>query len=231
MNSFNLIFFCFSFLCFCNSNVSCGQKSDVSITFKVVPKSIPAKSKIFISGNHEKLGNWNASAVPMIFKKDGSFSKKLSFEVGTHLEYKFTLGTWATEALDKTEKVPPNFILDVKTNATKTIFVNNWKTQKILKKGQVTGKIKIHHNMKYEGILPRDVFVWLPKGYEKYPEKKFPVLYMHDGQQLFDPSTSTHGVDWQVDETVTKLVEQRTRTDKKITVSYPFAFSFPANSN
>ena len=62
--------------------------------------------------------------------------------------------------------------------------------------------------MKFEGILSRDVLVWLPKGYEKYPQKKFPVLYMHDGQQLFDPATSTHGVDWQIDETVTKLVKQ-----------------------
>ena len=137
--------------------------------------------------------------------KDGSFYKKLFFEVGTHLEYKFTLGSWATEALDKTEKVSSNFILDVITNATKTVFINKWKSEELLKKGQIIGKIKIYRNMKFEGILPRDVLVWLPKGYEKYPQKKFPVLYMHDGQQLFDPATSTHGVDWQIDETVTKL--------------------------
>jgi predicted alpha/beta superfamily hydrolase len=38
--------------------------------------------------------------------------------------------------------------------------------------------------------------------------KKYPVLYMHDGQNLIDPSTSFAGMDWQVDETVTRLITE-----------------------
>jgi len=198
----------FAYMGFSATNLNLPQKSQVYITFKVVPASLPQNAKVFISGNHEKLGNWNAGAVPMKKNKDGSWGKKLPFKSGDNLEYKITLGSWAKEALDKSGHVPPNSVLDVKSNETLTIFVDKWKSEEFKGQGQITGNLKVHHNIKYEGILPRDVLVWLPKSYEESSQKKYPVLYMHDGQQLFDPATSTHGVDWQVDETVTKLVEQ-----------------------
>ena len=36
----------------------------------------------------------------------------------------------------------------------------------------------------------RDISVWLPTEYLAFPERRFPVLYLHDGQNLFDPRTS-----------------------------------------
>lgn len=54
----------------------------------------------------------------------------------------------------------------------------------------------------------RDFFVWLPHNYSKETHKKYPVLYMHDGQNLIDPKTSYTGKDWRVDETVTRLVKE-----------------------
>jgi len=56
----------------------------------------------------------------------------------------------------------------------------------------------------------RDVAVLLPKSYRTAAGKRYPVLYMHDGQNCFDPSTSFLGVDWQVDETVAALNERGT---------------------
>ena len=53
-----------------------------------------------------------------------------------------------------------------------------------------------------------DFFVWLPAGYEANPSKSYPVLYMHDGQNLIDPKVSFAGRDWQVDETITKLIKE-----------------------
>ena len=53
-----------------------------------------------------------------------------------------------------------------------------------------------------------DFFVWLPAGYEANPSKSYPVLYMHDGQNLIDPKVSFAGRDWQVDETLTKLIKE-----------------------
>lgn len=46
----------------------------------------------------------------------------------------------------------------------------------------------------------RDVIVWLPPGYDADPSRRYPVLYMHDGRQVFDPATSTWGKDWRVDD-------------------------------
>ncbi len=74
--------------------------------------------------------------------------------------------------------------------------------------GQITGTVKVHPDMSYPGLLPRTVHVWLPPGYEEETGQRYPVLYMHDGQQVFDPETSTHGIDWQVDETATRLIEE-----------------------
>jgi predicted alpha/beta superfamily hydrolase len=63
--------------------------------------------------------------------------------------------------------------------------------------------------MEGEGIKPRDVIVWLPPSYEKHRRKRYPVLYMHDGQNVFDPATSFLGVDWQVDEVADRLIRER----------------------
>jgi predicted alpha/beta superfamily hydrolase len=52
-------------------------------------------------------------------------------------------------------------------------------------------------------IKPRTVDVWIPSNYSK--DKKYSVLYMHDGQMLFDASTTWNQQEWMVDEVVSKL--------------------------
>ena len=44
----------------------------------------------------------------------------------------------------------------------------------------------------------RDLIVYLPPGYDEQPWQRFPVLYLHDGQNLFDRATAFAGVDWNV---------------------------------
>lgn len=57
-------------------------------------------------------------------------------------------------------------------------------------------------------VEPRNVDVWLPPGYHDDPGRRYPVLYAHDGQNLFLPELSFSGTDWGLDEAVTRL--QRT---------------------
>ena len=52
-------------------------------------------------------------------------------------------------------------------------------------------------------ITPRSVDVWLPENYSK--NKKYSVLYMHDGQNLFDSTTTWNKLEWKVDDWATKL--------------------------
>lgn len=50
----------------------------------------------------------------------------------------------------------------------------------------------------------RDLYVYLPPSYDAEPARRYPVIYMHDGQNLFDQATSFAG-EWQVDETMQAL--------------------------
>lgn len=54
----------------------------------------------------------------------------------------------------------------------------------------------------------RDVLVYLPPGYAAQPDRHFPVLYLHDGQNVFDTSTSFAGAEWGVDETAERLIHE-----------------------
>ena len=54
---------------------------------------------------------------------------------------------------------------------------------------------------------PRDVDIWLPPSYATGPDRRFPVLYMHDGQNLFDAAESDSGKAWRIDEAITSLAE------------------------
>jgi enterochelin esterase-like enzyme len=54
-------------------------------------------------------------------------------------------------------------------------------------------------------IDPRRVVVWLPPGYRAHG-LKYAVLYMHDGQNLFDKATAGYGMEWEIDEHLSKLI-------------------------
>lgn len=54
---------------------------------------------------------------------------------------------------------------------------------------------------------PRRVVVWLPPGYSN-KGRKYAVLYMHDGQNLFDKATAGYGMEWEVDEHLSRLIAE-----------------------
>lgn len=53
----------------------------------------------------------------------------------------------------------------------------------------------------------RDLIVYLPPGYDDEPERRYPVLYLHDGQNLFDAATAfVPGQDWHVNATADEMI-------------------------
>ena len=68
------------------------------------------------------------------------------------------------------------------------------------------GSLHRHHDFASAFVQPRNVDVWLPPGYEA-GKAEYPVIYMHDGQNLFDPELAFGGVDWGMDEAVVGLME------------------------
>jgi predicted alpha/beta superfamily hydrolase len=73
-----------------------------------------------------------------------------------------------------------------------------------------SGKIERFTNVTSKFVDARTIDVWLPDGYSK--NEKYAVLYMHDGQMLFDASTTWNKQAWEVDETASKLqLEDKTK--------------------
>ena len=67
-----------------------------------------------------------------------------------------------------------------------------------------SGRLVEHADMASGHAAPRNVTVWLPPGYDA-GEGRYPVLYMHDGQNLFDAAKANFG-EWGVDEHLGRLI-------------------------
>lgn len=73
-----------------------------------------------------------------------------------------------------------------------------------------SGKMQRFLNFKSKFIDARNVDVWLPNGYSD--KEKYAVLYMHDGQMLFDAEQSWNKQVWEIDEVASQLItENKTR--------------------
>ena len=72
---------------------------------------------------------------------------------------------------------------------------------------KATGHVDSYQDVPSAHVAARNVDVWLPPGYAAHPRRRYPVLYMHDGQNLFDPALSYTGVDWDVDGAMTRLID------------------------
>ena len=55
----------------------------------------------------------------------------------------------------------------------------------------------------------RDIWVYLPPGYRRSTSRRYPVFYLHDGQNVFDAATAFGGTEWNADETAQGLINRR----------------------
>lgn len=81
-----------------------------------------------------------------------------------------------------------------------------------------SSKVIEHKNFESEFVDNRNVEVYLPAGYNQDTGKKYKVLYIHDGQNVFNPKTSYTGIDWGIDEILDSLV-LRQAVEKTIVVA------------
>ena len=186
-----------------------NAQEKVKVTFCIEAPTIRDSEKVFIVGSVPELGNWNPTKVELDKISKGVFQKTFSLTKDARIEYKFTKGNWQTEALNDNATIPSNSVLIVGNDTTLERTINNWRDKNNFKiAGQITGNVEYHKNFMIDGLKPRDIIVWLPPGYNKDKNKRYPVFYMHDGQNLFDPRTSSMFVDWQVDETADSLIRK-----------------------
>lgn len=72
----------------------------------------------------------------------------------------------------------------------------------------LTGTLRLHHALKSRFVEDaRDVIVYLPPDYNSAHDRRYPVLYLHDGQNLFDAATAFAGNEWGLDELAEELIQ------------------------
>lgn len=183
----------------CCSIIATAQ---ISTRFEI--RSLPAghapNSSIYIAGS---FNGWNPKSEAHQFKQDGSGTYYLSLALapGKH-EYKITRGGWDKVETTKTGSGIGNHTLDVQTNAVVELNIEGWADQfdAAPKKSTASKNVYIMSNsfkLKELGATRR-IWVYFPPDYTT-SQKRYPVLYMHDGQNVFEDSTSFSG-EWGVDE-------------------------------
>ena len=74
----------------------------------------------------------------------------------------------------------------------------------------LTGTVEVHDEFRSDVLAgPRRVWVYLPPGYRREPQRRYPVLYLQDGQNVFDGATAfIAGHEWEVDEAAQRLIDE-----------------------
>lgn len=187
--------------------VATGCSQQVDVTVKVIaPSDTPDTSAIYIAGNIAPLGDWNPGKVKMI-KADSWWRFQFKASKGEAVEFKITRGSWNNQAVYQKDEIPGNFRFIPARDTVVEVRPLSWQDITQGEGGGITGIVRYHRGLQGKGLkYERDVIVWLPPGYEKRKEKRYPVLYMHDGQNIIDPATSFIGYDWHVDEVADSLI-------------------------
>jgi len=198
-----------------------------------LPANHPAGSNIYLAGS---FNGWNPQNKSFQFIKNESiYYLDLFLNTGNY-EFKITRGGWDKVECSKTGSSIQNRVIRVDTDASVQLTIENWQDN-------FASQPKIHTATKNVQIIDtafympqlqrvRRIWIYLPPGYES-SGKKYSVLYMHDGQNVFDDATSFAG-EWGVDEcldTMAKKTEEcivvavDNGLDKRLNEYCPYDFS------
>lgn len=176
------------------------------ITFVIdkLPAYHPSSGKIYLAGN---FNNWNPQDEKFELKTiDGKTGITIKLAKGIY-EYKFTEGSW--ESSESTDKGFPaeNRKIVVENDTTINVEIQNW-AGNFPKKEKLSTASKNVQIVDPSFYIPqldryRRIRIYLPERYHT-SKKKYPVLYMQDGQNVFDEATSAYG-EWGVDEALDSL--------------------------
>jgi predicted alpha/beta superfamily hydrolase len=127
---------------------------------------------------------------------------------GSVIKFKFTRGSWETVEKGSGCEEIPDRTFTYGNNDTVDITIANWAEGGGGSTSTAAANVKIISTDFYMPQLNRTrrIWVYFPPDYET-SGLSYPVLYMHDGQNLFDATTSFAG-EWEVDEALNELAQQ-----------------------
>lgn len=161
-----------------------------------MPEGSPHGEPAFVTGDAEALGPWRPNAVRLDAWQDGTYRTRLDLPMGRSSHFLVTRGSW--RGVESDGHGHETFPREVHPLGPTTVHVrvNGW------------GRNAIHYHHDFQSQIlpqPRSVIVHLPPGYDLVPERRYPVMYMQDGQNLFDAHTAFGGVPWGIDEVAERL--------------------------
>ena len=196
------------------------EKSDtVQVIFNVtIPEAIPEGANVSIGTN---FNDWNPSDTEWFMTKIDDFHYQLIMDIdaqyiGKVVQYKYTVQVDGQDNMwSQVEGGPTGGEISNRTftleatgntvNDTVSMFKNQTGMNSVTGGTLETFKLDMPQ---YSDGRTRNIRVWLPDGYDpENTEKKYPVFYMHDGQNIFDSYTAYSG-EWQVDEAITDMISQ-----------------------
>lgn len=198
----------FVFLCFGSFAL---VHSQVTFVVQSLPSNTPDQDMLYIAGDFT---DFNPGLAQYIMHKnnDGKWTITLPAQAsGIPIKYKFTRGTWATvEKGPSGEEITDRNFTFGNNSTTVDVTIANW-ADIGGSTSTAAANVKI---MSTNFFMPqynrsRRIWIYFPPGYET-SGINYPVLYMHDGQNLFDTNTSFAG-EWKVDETLNSLAAQGKR--------------------
>lgn len=191
------LFFLISFVC--TLNFSWAQ---LTLVVPSVPANTPSGAEIYIAGN---FNGWDAGDPEYILTDKGDGSLEITFSPSPgQVEYKFTRGSWSTVEGNANGGYQPNHLVDYSGSPMSVETpILSWENQN--SNSTAADNVQLLNEDFYIPQLDRSRRIWLylPPDYDD-SAKYYPVLYMHDGQNLFDETTAFSG-EWEVDESLNDL--------------------------
>jgi predicted alpha/beta superfamily hydrolase len=156
-----------------------------------VPDDTPPWQPVYLAGDGPLLRGWSADGVRLDRHDDGTHRAVLPLPLGWRGRFLVTLGRWRDAENDGRGRELAPRELNVDGPAAVEVEVAGW--------GR--GGVRHHPDFPSE-YLPstRPLSVWVPPGYDLHPARRHPVLYLQDGQNLFDPRLAFGGHPWWADE-------------------------------
>lgn len=201
IKNFRDVSFCIAFLV---SFFFSFAQYQVSFIVKRLPSYNKLSDKIYLVGS---FNNWNPKDEKLVMKKvQNTYGITIELAKGMY-EYKFTEGGWDKAESGNNGFPTGNRKIVVNSDTVINVEIEHW-ADHFPKKERVSTASKNVHILDSSFYIPqldryRRIWIYLPENYQA-SKKMYPVLYMQDGQNVFDDATSGFG-EWGVDEALDSL--------------------------